>query len=1017
MLFCIFLHPNIQAQKYPFRNFSATEGLNSNQALSIFQNDDRLLWVGTMEGINFFDGIKFTSPDFLSEIRKKVIYDITKIDGEIFIGTSTGLYIWDNDSLRSVKDKMGNPLHYVYKSFKDSQGKVWIGTEKGLKVYANGIAITSRVNLLLASESVYNICETKPGELWFCTKTSGVFNFKNKRTKQYLNVFHPFSFVAGILSINDSTVWATTRNGLYSITPTKTERINTKFLPEDISFYDIKRSSNNDIWLTTIDGVLVYRNGKFKYLTDENGLIDKTILKVFEDKERTLWFLSTNKGLSQLINEKMVLWSSPYKNHKSVSKITKKNENEFLITNGHGASIYSKLENTYDTIPNLPHSIENEFLCSYYDEQNDVTFFGYNEGLITRNDQTYHQLKPKAEFYSLRKIFDIHQKDDGSFILATSNGIGQIINGEIQSFKSRENIEDYVLDINEGTDGNLYFGSDEGLLVMSSDEGLIHYSRKHNFKVGRIRQTTNDNEGNLWIASDEGLYKKVGDKITKINAINTNEVIQSLVFDNQNRLWAGLRTGFLQVTFNNEDTLTRFYAKSDGFLGNECNFSAIYCDEGKDIWFGTDKGLVIFRPEFDNDFKTPSSPQLNINVNGLADLNEYAELSPEGQIEKLDLPTHSNQIEFSFKIINLLAAKEIKFQYQLEGVDNEWIETTNDFKVIYSELSHGNYTFKLRVLDHPNLIPQEEIQTVKIFIKRPIYLQWWFIVLIIVIVGTWLYSYFLIRRNVSLLNRQKAIILKQKGLVEEKNREIVDSITYAKRIQDAILPNNSLLNSCFKEYFVFYKPRDIVSGDFYWVENIEDWVVFTAADCTGHGVPGAMVSLMCSNLLRKVILEEGELDPGKVLDKVTEQLLKRLQGDEEKVADGMDLTLCFWNPKTNQLKFSGAHNPLYLLRDGELQITKTNKQPIGYFEDKVDFITHEIELKKGDQIILFSDGYKDQFGGPKNKKFGGKRFNQMFTEIAHLPLEEQEEAILMKFREWKGTEEQVDDICILSIKV
>lgn len=110
MLFCIFLHPNIQAQKYPFRNFSATEGLNSNQALSIFQNDDRLLWVGTMEGINFFDGIKFTSPDFLSEIRKKVIYDITKIDGEIFIGTSTGLYIWDNDSLRSVKDKMGNPL-------------------------------------------------------------------------------------------------------------------------------------------------------------------------------------------------------------------------------------------------------------------------------------------------------------------------------------------------------------------------------------------------------------------------------------------------------------------------------------------------------------------------------------------------------------------------------------------------------------------------------------------------------------------------------------------------------------------------------------------------------------------------------------------------------------------------------------------------------------------------------------------------------------------------------------------
>ncbi len=241
----------------------------------------------------------------------------------------------------------------------------------------------------------------------------------------------------------------------------------------------------------------------------------------------------------------------------------------------------------------------------------------------------------------------------------------------------------------------------------------------------------------------------------------------------------------------------------------------------------------------------------------------------------------------------------------------------------------------------------------------------------------------------ALLNRQKEIILKQKGVVEDKNQEIVDSINYAKRIQDAILPNNSLLRNCFNEYFVFYKPRDIVSGDFYWVEEIEDWIVFTAADCTGHGVPGAMVSLMCSNLLRKVIIEDRELDPGKVLDKVSAQLLQRLQIDEGKVDDGMDLTLCFWNKTTNELKFAGAHNPLYLIHKGELKIFKTNKQPIGYFEDKVDFTTKTIQLEKGDQIIIFSDGYKDQFGGPKNKKFGAKRLNKMFTDIAHLALAQQ----------------------------
>ncbi len=299
-----------------------------------------MLWVGTMEGINLFDGIRFTSPKFLNEIRKKVIYDISKINNEIFIGTSTGLYIWNDHQLTSIKDNQGDPLHYVYKSFKDSDGTIWIGTEKGLKVYKNGVAESSKINIFLGSESVYNICETKPGELWFCSKTIGLFKYNGQETKQYLNLFHPFSFVAGVLSKNDSTIWATSRYGLYEITSNSVKRIKTA-LPIDISFYDIKQTSNGDIWLSSIDGIQVYRENKFTFLTEENGLNHKTILKVFEDKEKTLWFLSPNKGLSQLINEKMVLWTSNDKTNKTVSKISQKNEDEFIIVNANGASIYN----------------------------------------------------------------------------------------------------------------------------------------------------------------------------------------------------------------------------------------------------------------------------------------------------------------------------------------------------------------------------------------------------------------------------------------------------------------------------------------------------------------------------------------------------------------------------------------------------------------------------------------------------------------------------------------------------
>ncbi len=263
------------------------------------------------------------------------------------------------------------------------------------------------------------------------------------------------------------------------------------------------------------------------------------------------------------------------------------------------------------------------------------------------------------------------------------------------------------------------------------------------------------------------------------------------------------------------------------------------------------------------------------------------------------------------------------------------------------------------------------------------------------------------------------IITEQKAIVEEKNNEIKDSINYAKRIQNAIFPSNALLNNTLKNGFVLYQPKDIVAGDFYWLQVLEKEksALFAVADCTGHGVPGAMVSVVCHNALNRAVREFEYTSPSKILDKVTEIVIETFEEGEEEIQDGMDIALCNINLEQNKLEYAGANNSLYLIRNNELIETKADKQPIGKYHEHKPFTNHVIELQKGDTIYLFSDGYADQFGGKKGKKFMYKPFKRLLTEIHQLPMEEQKKRLIDSFNNWKGTLEQVDDICIIGLRV
>ena len=253
-------------------------------------------------------------------------------------------------------------------------------------------------------------------------------------------------------------------------------------------------------------------------------------------------------------------------------------------------------------------------------------------------------------------------------------------------------------------------------------------------------------------------------------------------------------------------------------------------------------------------------------------------------------------------------------------------------------------------------------------------------------------------------------------VLTKKNDEITDSITYAKRIQAAILPSQNLLKATLENAFVLYLPKDIVAGDFYWTEQVGDKILFAVADCTGHGVPGAMVSVICNSALNASIKNDGLTKPGEILDNTTEIVLSQFSKSEEEVKDGMDIALCTFDKKKKILEYAGAHIPLWLVRNNKVIEIKATRQPIGEYVIRQPFETHQIDIQDNDIVYLSSDGFADQFGGKRNKKYMRKNFKELLLNVSEKTIAQQNELIGTVFVDWKAENEQVDDICVMGIK-
>ncbi|MCE3225817.1 MAG: yrrB 5 [Bacteroidetes bacterium] len=285
----------------------------------------------------------------------------------------------------------------------------------------------------------------------------------------------------------------------------------------------------------------------------------------------------------------------------------------------------------------------------------------------------------------------------------------------------------------------------------------------------------------------------------------------------------------------------------------------------------------------------------------------------------------------------------------------------------------------------------------------------------------------IILRSLSITRKQKYIIEQshhqieeQKHLIEEKQKEILDSIKYASRIQNALLTSESYLKKYISDFFILYKPKDIVAGDFYWSTYQQNRLYLVVADCTGHGVPGAFMSMLNVSILNEIISERKINSPEKILNEARTSIIKALnpEGSNEESKDGMDCILAEFDLDSFKLRYAAANNNLYIVRKGELTTYKADKMPVGKSpNDQQGFNLYEVNLEKGDSVFLMTDGYADQFGGAKGKKFKYKPLEEKFCDIAGLPMNEQKQELLSTFEDWKGKLEQVDDVCIIGIKI
>jgi len=485
--------------------------------------------------------------------------------------------------------------------------------------------------------------------------------------------------------------------------------------------------------------------------------------------------------------------------------------------------------------------------------------------------------------------------------------------------------------------------------------------------------------------------------------------------DKNGKIWVGCQQGLNLFVTDNDNSWMGFSLKQ-GFMGLDCSPGAFNYDESGNMWIGTALGVVLNYVDKLPEFKGTAPPIID---------KILIDNDPINFNKKIDLRYNQNEIQIGYTAVELYAPQRMKFSYKVDGLNPRWLSPGDDGKINLFGLQPGDYELHLKVTDYRG--SSTELKTpLKWTINPPWYKSTWAFSLALLLIMLSFYGYVKYReQNLKtekkiledrVEERTREVVIKNNQL-EQKNKDITDSLHYASRIQQAVLPATKILEPYG---FIYYRPKDIVSGDFYFIARVEESIYICAADCTGHGVPGALLSIMGVNMMDRILATNPGISPGDFLNKLNTEVAKTLRHDESQgVNDGMDLALIKIDCHENKLYYAGAFNSLYLIKGEELKEYKANRFSIGSQRVQKDLIYNNqmIDINWNERIYLFSDGLADQFGGERQKKLKSSGLKNLLLDIQNYPITEQKDIISSFMRNWRGMDEQIDDILLIGLEL
>jgi len=1031
-----------------FRNQPFNKNSISNNYIRSIAEDSRgNIWIGTNSGLNMLDrktGDFNVFMPFISDssiMRDPVVFSVyVDSSDRVWFKTIDCLQVIDPESgeikvFNHYYNRFGQvPVNQNYNICEDSKGHIWIATKDGLQMFDPR---TEKIRRYVPDSSdqdftgninVSTVFEDSKGNLWAGTE-EGLFLFdpgkasfkklplsgnKNIQTRK-INIISEDS--KGFLWLGTDLGFFRMTGGGDILNYYSTVEVGNNEFPIS-SVYSIREDRSEIIWLATFEGLVKIDRKKKKFDILDNsddgipGLSSNMISAIFEDDRGRLWVGSWGFGLN----------------------IIDRSNNDVII--------YSKNHE------NFRQRISNDYIHSIYRDSDNWFWIGTSDGVNYCNgkDTRFRKLcndNPKISCSVFRNntVYDILEDRSGNIWFAAANGVHKYIkkHDEIRSyymiFSGKETFDmKLTYCLLEDPDGMIWIGTENGLVKYHPEEDVFQIYRKDGVDDSGLSSNIiyclyNDLQSVMWIGTSSGLnrYDKACDSIwfyTEFEELLDNQ-IYAIQEDQDSCLWLSTNRGLIMFDPLHEDHIT--FNLSDGLQNYEFIQRSSFRNNSGILYFGGISGLNYFHPD---------SIHFNEHIPNIS----FTNFEIDGELGRTVLPlerTLAVEVKkgeriftIGFSALDFTSPENNRYIYKMvkQGLTGSWIHIGNQHYVTFYNLSPGSYIFSVKGSNNDNLW-NEKAASLKVIVPPPFWNSW--VAYLIYFIAAFVLIYLIIQFRTRTL-RESNKILKEKEaaakLVEKhreelimKNKSITDSINYARRIQVALLPSIETFKKILPDSFILYKPKDIVSGDFYWITEDQNKVFVAAVDCTGHGVPGAFVSIIGFELFRNITSGEGITSPVRILELLNKNFTEIFSdGEHVYLQDGMDLSLCVLDRKEKLLEYAGAYNPLYLIRNETIIELKANRLSIGAdiraVSDNRTFKAHRINLQKDDILYMFSDGYPDQFGGPEGKKFKFRRFRHLLLTIYKLPMDKQMALLDASIEEWKGDYDQIDDIMVIGIR-